>query len=132
MGYVGKYPHRIKNASYGKSGIWVITLNNGRVHRINGRDMPGAMPKPGEEISKYLDEGLPMVKLAVNPAKKSVTRLVRKPGYDTHPLPFKVSYKGSTSKWYLSAAFKYDDDAKDYAKSFAKRNPKLSVQVAEE
>ena len=76
MGYVGKYPHRIKNASYGKSGIWVITLNNGRVHRINGRDMPGAMPKPGEEISKYLDEGLPMVKLAVNPAKKSVTRLV--------------------------------------------------------
>jgi len=54
MAYRGKYPNRIKEVSgRGKSGV-VVWTNAGERFEFTARDTGGVMPKPGEEVERYL------------------------------------------------------------------------------
>jgi hypothetical protein len=112
MAFVGKYPNRIKHASFDRGNIWVLTLNNGRTHRIPASQIAGLMPKPGEEISKYIDAGLPMVKLAVNPIRKVKEYKPPKFVY--------IVFIERDDSWMPEAGFSDLSQAKMFARSIAK------------
>lgn len=51
--YRGKYPTRIYSVGMSKGQLFVVT-NAGDRWLLSAQDTRGQMPKPGEDISKYL------------------------------------------------------------------------------
>lgn len=136
MAYVGKFPYRIKQASFNKGNIWILTLNNGQTHRIPASQIAGSMPKPGEEISKYIDSGLPMVKLAINPVKKTrknpVEQDIGKSKYPHYPFDYSIQFDAGTGGWATVAGTNNLSYAKKIAHLFAKEFPERTIRVSSE